>query len=29
MQFIQHDLGNRTGGEIVEITLSGLAANVV
>ena len=28
MQFIQHDLGYRTGGEIVEITLSGNAANV-
>jgi hypothetical protein len=28
MQFIQHDLGYRHGGEIVEITLSGNAANV-
>ena len=28
MQFIHHDLGYRTGGEIVEITLSGSAANV-
>lgn len=28
MQFIQHDLGYRKGGEIVEITLSGSAANV-
>ena len=28
MQFIQHDLGYRKGGEIVEITLSGNAANV-
>jgi len=28
MQFIQHDLGYRQGGEIVEITLSGNAANV-
>lgn len=28
MQFIKHDLGNRTGGEIVEVTLSGNAANV-
>lgn len=28
MKFIQHDLGHRTGGEIVEITLSGSAANV-
>lgn len=28
MQFIQHDLGYRRGGEIVEITLSGNAANV-
>ncbi len=28
MQFIQHDLGQRRGGEIVEITLSGNAANV-
>ena len=28
MQFIQHDLGNRRGGEIVEVTLSGNAANV-
>ncbi len=27
MQFIKHDLGNRTGGEIVEVTLSN-AANV-
>ena len=27
-QFIQHDLGHRKGGEIVEITLSGNAANV-
>ena len=29
MQFIYHDLGHRTGGEIVEITLSGNAANVL
>lgn len=28
MQFIHHDLGFRNGGEIVEITLSGNAANV-
>lgn len=28
MQFIQHDLGHRRGGEMVEITLSGSAANV-
>ena len=28
MRFIQHDLGNRRSGEIVEITLSGSAANV-
>jgi hypothetical protein len=28
MRFIQHDLGYRTGGEIVEVTLSGNAANV-
>jgi hypothetical protein len=28
MQFIHHDLGYREGGEIVEITLSGSAANV-
>jgi hypothetical protein len=28
MQFIHHDLGQRRGGEIVEITLSGSAANV-
>jgi len=28
MQFIVHDLGNRQSGEIVEITLSGSAANV-
>lgn len=28
MQFIQHDLGYRSGGEIVEIALSGSAANV-
>jgi hypothetical protein len=28
MQFIQHDLGYRSGGEIVEIILSGSAANV-
>lgn len=28
MQFIHHDLGFRRGGEIVEITLSGNAANV-
>lgn len=27
-QFVQHDLGYRRGGEIVEITLSGSAANV-
>lgn len=27
-KFIQHDLGNRQGGEIVEVTLSGSAANV-
>lgn len=28
MQFIHHDLGYRKGGEIVEVTLSGNAANV-
>ena len=28
MRFIQHDLGNCKGGEIVEVTLSGSAANV-
>jgi len=28
MQFIQHNLGHRKGGEIVEITISGSAANV-
>lgn len=28
MQFIEHDLGYRQGGEMVEITLSGSAANV-
>jgi len=28
MRFIQHDLGYREGGEIVEISLSGSAANV-
>ena len=28
MHFIQHDLGHRRGGEIVEVTLSGNAANV-
>jgi hypothetical protein len=28
MQFIEHDLGYRRGGEMVEITLSGSAANV-
>jgi len=28
MQFSYYDLGNRSGGEIVEITLSGNAANV-
>lgn len=28
MQFIQHDLGYRRGGEVVEINLSGSAANV-
>lgn len=28
MKFIQHDLGHRQGGEIVEVTLSGNAANV-
>src|SRR5580765_4942879 len=28
MQFIHHDLGYRRGGEIVEVTLSGDAANV-
>ena len=28
MKFIQHDLGYRRGGEIVEIVLSGSAANV-
>lgn len=28
MEFVQHDLGYRNGGEIVEITLSGNAANV-
>jgi Domain of unknown function (DUF1883)/TIR domain len=28
MQFVHHDLGSRRSGEIVEITLSGSAANV-
>jgi hypothetical protein len=28
MQFIHHDLGYRSGGEVVEINLSGSAANV-
>ena len=28
MQFIKHDLGQRTGGEIVEVILKGNAANV-
>jgi len=28
MPFVHHDLGSRSGGEIVEITLSGSAANV-
>ncbi|MGB5082837.1 MAG: DUF1883 domain-containing protein, partial [Burkholderiales bacterium] len=28
MQFIQHDLGHRDGGDIVEVVLSGNAANV-
>ena len=28
MQFVHHDLGQRSGGEIVEISLSGSAANV-
>jgi hypothetical protein len=28
MQFVQHDLGYRQGGEILEVTLSGNAANV-
>lgn len=28
INFIQHDLGNHHGGEIVEVTLSGSAANV-
>jgi hypothetical protein len=28
MQFVQHDLGYRSRGEIVEISLSGNAANV-
>lgn len=28
MQFVHHDLGQRSAGEIVEITLSGSAANV-
>jgi hypothetical protein len=28
MRFIQHDLGYRRGGEIVEISLSGNATNV-
>jgi len=28
MKFIHNDLGNRRGGEIVEVTLSGSAANV-
>lgn len=27
-QFVHHDLGQRKGGEIVEVTLSGSAANV-
>lgn len=29
MQFIQTDLGNRRGGEIVQVTLQGKAANVL
>ena len=28
MQFIKHDLGNRSGGEVVEVILKGNAANV-
>jgi hypothetical protein len=28
MQFITHDLGFRIGGEVVEVALSGNAANV-
>jgi hypothetical protein len=28
MKFSYYDLGNRSGGEIVEVTLSGNAANV-
>ena len=28
MKFIQHDLGNRQVGEVVEVTLSGNAANM-
>jgi hypothetical protein len=28
MKFVHHDLGNRKGGEIVEVKLSGSAANV-
>lgn len=28
MRFIHHDLGNLRGGEIVEVTLRGSAANV-
>jgi hypothetical protein len=28
MQFVHHDLGQRSGGEIVEVLLSGSAANV-
>ena len=28
MQFVEHRLGHRRGGEMVEVTLSGNAANV-
>jgi len=28
MQYLERDLGHRTGGEVVEFTLSGSAANV-
>jgi hypothetical protein len=29
MQFVHHDLGSRSGGEIVEIKFSGSAGNPV
>ena len=28
MNFVHHDLGNRSAGEVVEVTLQGNAANV-